>query len=97
MDEDNDGSFPDDIAVEVRYRLNRQEGLGDRSAWPWLPGSILSQCGPDEWHVCVEARELAVLDDRSPAPDGTADEDLFSPRCFRDSSEIRRVTDGARG
>ena len=45
----------------------------------------------------VEARELAVLDDRSPAPDGTADEDLFSPRCFRDSSEIRRVTDGARG
>jgi hypothetical protein len=40
MDEDNDGSFPDDIAVEVRYRLNRQEGLGDRSAWPWLPGSM---------------------------------------------------------
>jgi hypothetical protein len=44
----------------------------------------------------VEARELAVLDDRSPAPDGTADEDLFFPCCFRDSSEIRRVTDGAR-
>jgi hypothetical protein len=94
MDEDNDGRFPDNSLVEVRYPRNRQEGLGDRSAWPWLPGSILSQCAPDEWHVCVEARELAVLDDRSPAPAGTADEDLFFPCCFRDASEIRRVNGG---
>ena len=96
MDEDNDGRFPDDSAVEVRYPRNRQEGLGDRSAWPWLPASILSQCGPDEWHVCVEARELATLGDGSPAPAGTADGELLYPCCFRDASEIRRVTDGAR-
>jgi hypothetical protein len=29
-----------------------------------------------------------------PAPDSTADEDLFFPCCFRDGSEIRRATDG---
>ena len=81
----------EDRIAEAR---TRQEELGDRSAWPWLPGSILSQCAPDEWHVCVEARELAVLDDRSPAPAGTADEDLFFPCCFRDASEIRRVNGG---
>ena len=96
MGEDNDGRFPDGSLVEVRYPRTRQEGLGDRSAWPWLPGSILSQCGPDEWHVCVEASELAMLDDGSPAPDGTADEDLFFPCCFRDASEIRCVTAGVR-
>ncbi|MGA2827139.1 MAG: hypothetical protein ABSF03_13585 [Streptosporangiaceae bacterium] len=96
MDEDNDGRFPNDSPVEVRYPRTRQEELGDRSAWPWLPGSILSQCGPGEWYVCVEVCELAMLDDGGPAPDGTADEDLFYPCCFRDGSEIRRVTDGAR-
>jgi hypothetical protein len=44
MDEDNDGRFPDDSLVEVRYPRNLQEEQGDRSAWPWLPGSILGQC-----------------------------------------------------
>ena len=94
MDEDNDGRFPDDSLVEVRYPRTRQEELGDRAEWPWLPGSIVSQCGPDEWYVCVEARDLATLDDGSPAPDGTADEDLFYPYCFREGNEIRRATDG---
>jgi len=94
VDEDNDGRFPDDSPVEVRYPRSRQEELGDRSEWPWLPGSILSQCGPDEWYVCVEVRELATLDDGSPGPARAADEDLFHPCCFRDASEIRHVTDG---
>ncbi len=94
MDEDNDGRFPDGSAVEVRYPRDKREEQGDRSAWPWLPGSILSQCGPDEWYVCVEARELAMLGDGSPAPVGTADEDLFYLCCFREGSEIRRVTGG---
>ena len=44
--------------------------------------------------MCVEARELAMLGDGSPAPVGTADEDLFYPCCFRDGSEIRPATDG---
>ena len=94
MDEDNDGRFPDDSLVEVRYPRDKQEAQGDRSAWPWLPGSILSQCEQDEWHVSVEVRELAMLDDGSPAPAGTADEDLFYPWCFRDGSEIRHATGG---
>ncbi|MGO9778883.1 MAG: hypothetical protein ACLPKE_35455 [Streptosporangiaceae bacterium] len=89
MDENNDGRFPDDSPVEVRYSHISQDEQGDRSGWPWLPGSIVSQCGPDEWHVCVEARELATLDDGSPAPAETADGDLFYPCCFRDASEIR--------
>ena len=94
MDEDNDGRFPDDSLAEVRYPRTRQEELDDRAEWPWLPGSILGQCGPGEWHVCVEVRELAMLGDGSPAPAGTVDEDLFYPCCFRDGSEIRRATDG---
>jgi hypothetical protein len=94
MDEDNDSRFPDGSAVEVRYPRTRQEEQGDRSAWPWLPGSILGRCGAGEWHVCVEARELATLEDGSPAPAGTVDEDLFFPCCFRDASEIRGVHGG---
>ena len=96
MDEHNDGRFPDDSLVEVRYPRERQEEQGDRTAWPWLPGSILSQCGPDEWYVCVEDRALATLDDGSPVPPGMiqADGELLYPCCFRDASEIRRATDG---
>ncbi len=93
MDENNDGRFPNDSLVEVRYPRTGPEELGDRSEWPWLPGSILSQCGPDEWHVWIDVRELATLEDGSPAPAGTADEDLFFPCCFRDASEIRHATD----
>ncbi len=89
MDEDNDGRFPDDSPVEIRYPRSKQEENGDRSAWPWLPGSILDQCGPDEWYVCVEVRELAVLADGRKATRGTASRNLYYPCCFRDSSEIR--------
>ena len=67
---DNDGRFPDDSCVEVRYPRTRQEEYGDRAAWPWLPGSIVEQCGPDEWRVCVEDRGVAVLRDGRPAPAG---------------------------
>ncbi len=81
----------------VRYPRDEQEEQGNRSVWPWLPGSILGQCGPDEWYVCIEARELATLDDGGPAPDGTADEDLFNLCCFRDVAEIRRVNGGEDG
>jgi hypothetical protein len=87
---DNDGRFPDESRVEVRYPRTRQEEHGDRSAWPWLPGSIVEQCGPDEWRVCVEDRGVAVLRDGRPAPRNTASRNLYYPMCFRDSSEIRR-------
>ncbi len=89
MDQVNDGRFPDDSPVEVRYPRNLREEQGDRSAWPWLPGSILEQCGPDGWYVYVEVRELAVLRDGRRGPRGTASRNLYYPCCYRDSSEIR--------
>jgi hypothetical protein len=61
------GEFPDESPVEVRYPRSNQEEQADRDTWPWLPGSIVEQCGPDEWYVCVEVREVAVLRQRSDA------------------------------
>jgi hypothetical protein len=91
---DNDGRFPNNSWVEVRYARSRTEELSDRAAWPWLPGTILSQCGSDEWQICVRASELGTLEDGSPPPPEAADGDLFYPCCFRDASEIRRATAG---
>ena len=88
-DEDNDGRFPDESPVEVRYPRSKQEEQGDREQSPWLPGTIVEQCGPDEWYVCIEVRELAVLRDGLRAPRGTPSRNLYYPRCFRGSSEIR--------
>src|SRR2546429_2096998 len=88
-DEDNDGKFPDESPVEIRYPRSKQEEQADRDTWPWLPGTIVEQCGPDEWYVCVEVRELSVLRDGRPAPRGTASRNLYYPCCFRESSEIR--------
>ncbi len=92
-DEDNDGKFPDESPVEVRYPRSKQEEQADRGTWPWLPGSIAEQCGPDQWYVCVEVRELAVLyADGRRAPRGTASRNLYYPCCFRDGAEIRPRT-----
>jgi hypothetical protein len=92
---DNDGRFPDDSAVEVRYPATRDEDRAEvRETWPWLPGSVAGQCGPDEWHIIVEVRALALLEDGSPAPEDTPDDDLWFPGCFRDSSEIRKRGSG---
>jgi hypothetical protein len=88
----NDGRFPDECAVEVRYPRSKTEEKGDRSAWPWLPGTILEQVGPDEWHVCIEARELAVREDGSKPRKNTPPHKLYYPCCFRDSSELRRAS-----
>ena len=82
------GPWREDDSVEVRYPLPDSD-KHDRSSWPWLPGTILAVCGPDEWQVCVEVRDLATLEDgRSPRRD-TPDHKLFYLVCFRDSSEIR--------
>ena len=91
-DQDNNGRFPDESPVEVRYPRSKQEEQDDREQWPWLPGTIVEQCGPDEWYVCVVARELAVLEDGRAATGSTPGDDLFFPCCFRDSSEIRPRT-----
>ena len=62
MDEDNDGRFPDDSAVEVRYPGEKRQEQGDRSAWPWLPGAILS---PARTGRVVRVRGTAGLVRRS--------------------------------
>src|SRR5260370_41788834 len=80
---------PDESPVEVRYPRSKQEEQGDREQWPRLPGTIVEQCGPEEWYICVEVRELAVLRDGRRAPRGTASRNLCYPCCFRDGSEIR--------
>ena len=65
--------FPEDSWVEVRYPLTREQEHADRAAWPWLPGWVVSVCGPDEWEICVQAPELATSHDG---------EDWY-PTCFR--------------
>jgi hypothetical protein len=91
---DNDGRFTDESPVWVRYPLGSSTPADalPREQWPWLPGSILSQCGPDEWQVIVEARELATRKDGTPVSKDTADRNLYYPICFRDASEIRPRT-----
>ena len=39
--------------------------------------------------MVVEAREVATLEDGSPALDGTEDDALYYPAVFRDAGEIR--------
>ena len=73
-------SFPEDSWVEVRYPLTSEQEHGDREAWPWLPGWVVSECGPNEWEICVQAPELAI-----PGEEGEAN----YPVCFRDASELR--------
>jgi len=72
-------SFPEDSWVEVRYPLTGEQEHGDRAAWPWLPGWVVSRCGPDEWELCVQTPELVMEHEG---------ETVF-PVCFRDSSELR--------
>jgi hypothetical protein len=45
-DENNDGKFPDESPVEVRYPRSKQEEQADRDTWPWLPGSIVETVRP---------------------------------------------------
>lgn len=71
--------FPEDSWVEVRYPLTPEQEHGDREAWPWLPGQVVSVCGPDEWQVCVQAPELAMEEGG----------ETWFPVCYRDASELR--------
>lgn len=89
MAEENDGRFPDEAGVLVRYPGPGMTAETPRETWPWLAGVVEQQCGPDEWLVTVYAREVASLEDGSPAPDGTPEDDMYHPGCFRDSSELR--------
>lgn len=72
-------SFPEGSWVEVRFPLTSEQEHGDRGAWPWLPGWVVSQCGHDEWAICVQHPQLAMHDEG----------ETTYPVCFRDASEIR--------
>lgn len=87
----SDNPYPDGAPVLVRYPQTKAQEKADRQSWPWLPGSIVQRCGPDEWQVCVEARGVAMLEDGTRPPEDTPDDELLFPCCFRDSSEIRRA------
>ena len=89
---DNGNLVPDDTRVDVRYPLNQEQHDGDRDAWPWLPGTITRQCGPDEWQVCVEDRRVATRKNGSKPTPRTPRRNLYYPLCFRDASELRRAS-----
>jgi hypothetical protein len=40
--------------------------------------------------IALTDRSVAEIEDGTPAPAGTPDEDLFYPMCYRDSSEIKQ-------
>lgn len=40
-------TFPEDSWVEVRYPLTDEQENADRDGWPWLPGWVVAECGPD--------------------------------------------------
>jgi hypothetical protein len=88
-------AFADDMAVMVGFPRTKQEEQGDRAAWPWLPGTIVQQCGPDEFQIVVEDMAVAVRQDGSRPTPRTPKNKLFYPLCFRDSSEIK-LAGGAR-
>jgi len=83
-------NFEEGQPVEVKYPLSREQEQDDRAAWPWLPGVIEEVCGPDEWLVCVD---IPQLEDGTPAPAGAPGDELFFPVVFRDSSELRAVSE----
>lgn len=83
------GRFPAGSPVLTRFPLTPEQAAGNRGEWPWVPATVLSRCGPDEWDLVIEVPELATLEDGTPAPPGTDWADLCFPACFRDSSEIR--------
>lgn len=90
----NDGRFPDEAQVGVRYPARLVDGewvpvVGvDRDEWPWLPGTVVGQCGPEEWQVRVDVDELAE-DDVEDQVDGNGRPLLWYPAVFRDASELR--------
>ena len=66
------GRFPEGSRVLTRFPLTPEQEACDRSAWPWVPGTIIGQVAADEWDVVIEIPELATPEDDTPAPPGTA-------------------------
>ena len=90
---ENDGRLSDGLWVLTRYPLPSMTPETPRGSWPWWVATIEQQCGHDEWQLLIWGRELATLEDGSPAPEGTDEDDLLYPLAFRDYSEIRLIAD----
>ena len=88
----NDGRFPEGSAVRVRYPAPGADE-NDRETWPLLPGSVLGQCAADKWHVVLDVRDLATLEDGSPAPEDAPDDQLRYPDVYCDSAEMMMVNE----
>jgi hypothetical protein len=78
-EDDNDGRFPDGLAVLTPFPITDEEIAGPRSGWPWVTAIIDSQVGPDEWGLVITDPEAVTDDDGTP----------YYPVVFRDASEIR--------
>ena len=97
MDEDNDGRFSNDSLVAGSLPADGlgaagrpvgvavAAGLDSGSVWA---GRVARVCGGPRAGHAGQWR---------PASGGTLYGDLFYPCCFREASEIRRVTDGEEG
>ncbi|GAB3822881.1 hypothetical protein [Kribbella italica] len=80
----NDGRFPNDTTVWTPYPLTEEENTLTAcldGSWPWLLGTVLGQCGPDEWHIVIDVPELIEHGDGYD----------WSPACFRNSCQLRRT------
>ncbi|MFK4084150.1 hypothetical protein ACI2LF_08600 [Kribbella sp. NPDC020789] len=78
--ETNDGRYPDESRVRTPYPLTEDDNTwAKRDDWPWLQGTVLGQCGPNEWHIRIDTPELIEHGDGYE----------WSPACFRNSSELR--------
>lgn len=93
MSFENDGRLSDGAWVLTRYPARGMTSETPRGEWPWWVATVEQQCGPDEWQLMVWGQELAELEDGSPAPDGTPDDEAFYPLCFRGYDEIRLIAD----
>ena len=85
MDEDNDGRFPDDSAVEVRYPRDKRKstvtGRHGRGSWIDPRASAGRMSGTYASRSASWPRWTTA-----PAPPGTATRTCL-PCCFRDASE----------
>lgn len=86
---ENDGRFPDGTPVRTPYPAPGMTHETPREAWPWMNAVIEAQGAEDEWVLTIEDRSVAELEDGTPAPVGTPDDDLWHPGAFRTADEIR--------
>ena len=86
------GNLADETPVLVLYPRTSEEERGDRARWPWLPGTILQQVGPDEFQILVEDLAVAVRKDGSRPTPARRRTGCAYPLCFRDASEIKLVS-----